>query len=189
MRLDDGQEADEILPWLNALPEVQEAIAKHFDGVPISPQNLSAWRQGGFQEWLFQQQFFDSAVNMREITTQMQQDIDASNPRKVHCTMADYLVKHMVLRFSHFMARWDGEPSPRQKALHRAVTLTLKLQAVCRRDEAEISSSIKANQGSPQTPLPVPLPPPIQRVEFKQRPPVPVPPQKQTQPAFASSKG
>ena len=31
--------------------EVQESLKAKFDGVPVSKQNLSEWRQGGFREW------------------------------------------------------------------------------------------------------------------------------------------
>src|SRR5215472_5415538 len=55
-RLDDGQPASEILPWLNALPEVQEILAAQFDSAPITPQNLSRWHLGGFKQWLQNQQ-------------------------------------------------------------------------------------------------------------------------------------
>jgi hypothetical protein len=60
LRLDDGWDAGQILPWLNDLPEVREVLARHFNGASISPQNLSAWRQGGFNEWLLFHQFLES---------------------------------------------------------------------------------------------------------------------------------
>jgi hypothetical protein len=50
-RLGDGQEAKELAVWLNSLPEVQGALADHFDGQPINEVNLSQWKQGGFLEW------------------------------------------------------------------------------------------------------------------------------------------
>ena len=43
-RLEDGQPASEILPWLNALPRVQKILAAQFAGAPIKAQNLSNWR-------------------------------------------------------------------------------------------------------------------------------------------------
>jgi len=55
-RLDNGEQSDEILPWLNALPEVQSLLAAEFEGRPISKQNLSEWKAGGFLEWLRAQQ-------------------------------------------------------------------------------------------------------------------------------------
>lgn len=55
-RLLDGQPASTILPWLNALPETAAILSAHFHGEPISPQNLTEWRQGGYTEWLAQRQ-------------------------------------------------------------------------------------------------------------------------------------
>lgn len=51
-RLLDGQPQGVILPWLNALPEVQAILREHFSGEDVSPDNLSAWRRGQHQRWL-----------------------------------------------------------------------------------------------------------------------------------------
>lgn len=56
LRLLDGQVDSEILPWLNALPETKKRMKERFKGEPISPQNLSAWRTGPYQEWLQERQ-------------------------------------------------------------------------------------------------------------------------------------
>lgn len=50
-RLADGQSAAEILAWVNAQTKVREVLDLHFDGVEISPQNLSEWRGGGYLDW------------------------------------------------------------------------------------------------------------------------------------------
>ena len=55
-RLEDGQPASEILPWVNGLPMVKEVMAKHFGGEPINDGNLSEWRQKGYQRWLEKQE-------------------------------------------------------------------------------------------------------------------------------------
>ena len=52
----DGQSAPVLLEWLNARPEAARVWAAHFDGEPASAQNLSAWRTGGYAEWLARQQ-------------------------------------------------------------------------------------------------------------------------------------
>ena len=54
-RLHDGETGPVILAWLNATPEAQDICRKQFDGEPISPQNLSAWRAGGFIKWQAEQ--------------------------------------------------------------------------------------------------------------------------------------
>lgn len=50
-RLADGESGPRILKWLNGLPEVVEMLGKEFGGRPVNAQNLSDWRQGGYQDW------------------------------------------------------------------------------------------------------------------------------------------
>jgi hypothetical protein len=162
IRLDDGQEADEILTWLNALPEVREILANQFEGSPISPQNLSAWRHGGFQEWLFQTRFIESSFLMRESVDDLQREIDPPKPGKIPRTMADYMVSYLAFRFASFMGTWNGAPSPEHAALLKTATIILRLQAATRKIEPAAavqpqpqpqsnaqSSPIKAAKGSP----------------------------------------
>jgi hypothetical protein len=51
-RLHDGQTAAAVLGWLHAQPAAVDMLARDFGGEPVSPQNLSEWRAGGFQDWL-----------------------------------------------------------------------------------------------------------------------------------------
>jgi hypothetical protein len=55
-RLREGAPLGEILSWLNSLPEVRAVLRQRFDGEPISEQNLSRWRCGGYAGWLENQQ-------------------------------------------------------------------------------------------------------------------------------------
>ncbi len=50
-RLRDGQLGPQILPWLNALPEVRAILEAEFGNKDINAQNLSDWRNGGFVDW------------------------------------------------------------------------------------------------------------------------------------------
>jgi len=50
-RLENGENGDTLLPWLNGLPEVQSVLTRHFSGSAINKQNLSEWRARGFVEW------------------------------------------------------------------------------------------------------------------------------------------
>ena len=49
-RLDHGQSGPDLLAWLNDHPDAQPVIAE--SGSPINAQNLTNWRQGGYQLWL-----------------------------------------------------------------------------------------------------------------------------------------
>jgi hypothetical protein len=51
-RLHAGQIGPKIITWLNGLEEVKAIMAAEFRGKPVSVQNLSEWRKGGFKEWL-----------------------------------------------------------------------------------------------------------------------------------------
>jgi len=55
-RLSNGALGRKIVSWLNTLPEVNRIMAEQFAGKPISENNLSEWRRGGYQDWLHEQQ-------------------------------------------------------------------------------------------------------------------------------------
>ena len=55
-RLSDGEMGKRLVDWLNTLPEVQAVLAAEFGGRPINEQNLSDWKQGGFEDWLRHQE-------------------------------------------------------------------------------------------------------------------------------------
>jgi hypothetical protein len=129
IRLDDGQTSSEILEWLNNLPKVRLIMERLYKGILISPQNLSAWRNGGYQEWLHLTHFFDSAIQMREQIQVMQKEFSASNPGEVPRSMAEYMLTYLSVRFAAFMNRWDGSASPDHDALLKTATIIIKMQA------------------------------------------------------------
>jgi len=51
-RLLDGEPAAQILAWLNCQEEVLRVLDEYFNEQPITPQNLSEWRKGGYAKWL-----------------------------------------------------------------------------------------------------------------------------------------
>jgi hypothetical protein len=51
-RLYNGEQAPQILPWLNAHPDVLRVLDERWGEQPVSPQNLSEWRNGGYRDWL-----------------------------------------------------------------------------------------------------------------------------------------
>ncbi|MCX7008996.1 MAG: hypothetical protein NTY53_17405 [Kiritimatiellaeota bacterium] len=51
-RLRDGEQGVVLVVWLNAQPEVKEVVRAEFGNRPITVQNLSEWKQGGFRDWL-----------------------------------------------------------------------------------------------------------------------------------------
>jgi len=55
-RLENGATARSLIGWLNDLPEVKAVVQSEFDGHPVSEQNLSQWRKGGYEDWLRHQE-------------------------------------------------------------------------------------------------------------------------------------
>jgi hypothetical protein len=122
-RLQDGETGRKLLPWLNALPEVEAVLAREFDGSPVSEQNLSQWKQGGYREWLAQQEML---AGVRELTGDAQELSEAARGR-----LADHLATVVAAQFANAMAGWDGEVTD---DLRRKLRI---LQGLCR-DVAEL---------------------------------------------------
>ncbi|HVY70683.1 MAG TPA: hypothetical protein VHH73_12195 [Verrucomicrobiae bacterium] len=65
-RMDEGGQGPELLEWLNGLPEVKEMLARDFGGKEINGPNLTAWRQGGYADWVAQGQVLELAQRLDE---------------------------------------------------------------------------------------------------------------------------
>src|SRR3954467_12782007 len=50
-RLDDGEPSVNLVQWLNEQPDARRVLEEEFDGRPITEQNLSDWKQGGYLDW------------------------------------------------------------------------------------------------------------------------------------------
>jgi hypothetical protein len=70
-RLRDNHSGGEILTWVNALPITQEILQKQFASEPISDANLSVWRQGGFAEWLEDQEKVHKVQKLSELSLRL----------------------------------------------------------------------------------------------------------------------
>jgi len=124
-RLQDGAEGKQIVLWLNSLPEVKELLADKFDGRPINEQNLSDWRQGGYEDWLAHQ---DITAQAAELAAN-QQELAAALPGQ---SLPDHLAAAISFRYAAILAAQGlelDEPALRQlKALGRVCQAVVKLR-------------------------------------------------------------
>jgi len=102
LKLDNNVQGDEILAWLNALPETKKALEGYFDGVEVTKQNLSDWRQGGFREWSLRREIFEEARALRESVGGLAEELD---PALIAGDLAAVLAAH----YAKMLAGWDGK--------------------------------------------------------------------------------
>ena len=79
-RLDNGQPGIRLVEWLNNLPEVNEILAREFQGRRITPQNISEWKRGGYHDWLAQQ---EHAASLQDFLADAKELGDAASPEKL----------------------------------------------------------------------------------------------------------
>jgi hypothetical protein len=70
-RLLDGETGSQILPWLNAHPKVRAILDRSFQGVDVSDENLSSFRNGPHQEWLRRREKAESLKSLAEYAAKL----------------------------------------------------------------------------------------------------------------------
>ena len=65
-RMDGGEEDQPLLGWLNHQPEVQALANGQPGGSPVTEQDLSEWKQAGYQQWLRHQEACDVVRDLAE---------------------------------------------------------------------------------------------------------------------------
>ena len=103
-RLADGQSAETLLPWLNDLPAAKTLLATDFAGQPITKQNLSQWRTGGFAQWEARQDLLADAQDLAEDSGELTAATRAQLP--------EHLATVLQARYASLLLNWDGEENP-----------------------------------------------------------------------------
>jgi hypothetical protein len=118
-RLQEGEQGKQIVQWLNSLPEVQAVLSESFSGHPVTEQNLSDWRQGGFEEWRVCQDLLAQAAELAA----HRQEMEAVAPGQ---TPADLLAEAVAFRYGAILAGQGPELD------EQALTQLNALGRVCR---------------------------------------------------------
>ena len=93
---------------------MKKVVQNHFAGVPISKQNLSEWRQGGFEEWLARRNLCEDARDLTELAEEMD-DADSQ------MVLADDVAPVLAARFGSLIANWKGEVDEKFEAKSRVL--------------------------------------------------------------------
>ena len=103
-----GLPGKQLLDCLNGLPSVMEMLANDFGGEPITKQNLSAWRQGGYAEWEARQVLLADARELDKYG----EDIEKSGSDR----LVERLTTVLVGRLGSLALKWDGSPNQEHEA-------------------------------------------------------------------------
>jgi hypothetical protein len=135
-RLGDGQAGPAVLDWLNAQPEARAVLEESFKGVPVSLQNLSQWRQGGFAQWQTERNISAHYDDLRGFAT----DIEEGGPDFGY--VADDLVTVLSAKYAQLVTAacgTDGGVTPQWekqlRSLHPLLQDAIQLQRAMHRSE------------------------------------------------------
>ncbi len=184
-RLHNGEPGVDLIKWLNSLPEVQAVLAEHFAGVPISPQNLSEWNNGGFLDWLTTQELLEDAREFAANTAELPGFSDGH--------LADCLAHAITARYAVLLGKMplEGALNPdllaRFNLLHRLDRHVARLQRRTDRARKEKPATpvVAATPPSPKMPATPPSPHPSTNLAPDILPPLATPPRPKTSPILA----
>ena len=74
-RLENGLPGIQIVKWLNKQWEAQKVLENYFGKSPISEQNLTEWKLGGFLEW---QKRREAMEVTRELADQVEETAESA---------------------------------------------------------------------------------------------------------------
>ncbi len=101
-RMENGEETESLLAWLNGLPVAQEMLKAKFEGAPLNKQNLSEWRLGGFREWQLRQEWLEQAKVLEDAVEEIDQEMEAQSLPRL-------LAGVLAVRYAALLNGWNGE--------------------------------------------------------------------------------
>ncbi len=117
-RMAGGESTKAILAWLNGHPAARAHLDAHHQGSPITADNLSRWRQGGYAGWLENQQAKEAIAIMAAACRNIsQEERDA---------LADQLALVLTARMVVELRKFDEMPEgPLKSAAWRDLVSSL----------------------------------------------------------------
>jgi hypothetical protein len=107
-RLQNGEPGQDLIQWLNGLPEVQAVLAAQFNGQPIMQNNLSRWKTGGYVRWEAEQTAQEAAARLVEQAAGLQQAVKEG--------LADHMTLVLTAKMAVELERLDAFPDGEEKS-------------------------------------------------------------------------
>ncbi|MBI1176017.1 hypothetical protein GC207_01105 [bacterium] len=127
-RLQNGQPAKKLVGWLNELTEVKTVLKAYFGSRPISEQNVSQWKAGGYVDWLRHQESLELAQTLVEEADELESKSDDGS-------LADRLAAPVSLALARLLRELTTDPDlPACEKADRILPLATELAQVRRHD-------------------------------------------------------
>ena len=138
-RLENGETNKSVAEWLNSLPEVQEMLRESFHGHPISEQNMSEWKNGGFIEWQRLQE-------TRELARQIAEDGEVLDLDSDGECFSDRLGLKLAVELAHLMTQLVVEEKDPEKKWQRLQAMNRELSRLRRDDHRAAKLKMERQQ-------------------------------------------
>jgi hypothetical protein len=138
-RLHNGALGRELVPWLNTLPEVQSVLAHRFASRPITEDNISAWRRGGFRDWLLDE---ERRARLGELAADCPEIDPGARTRFITARAEERLALELAEELERLSTITD--PSERWKNLQRLSREMCRLHRVRTHEKQQRLSEVKS---------------------------------------------
>jgi hypothetical protein len=149
-RIEDGEPGVTLVEWLNSLEEVRDVLSEHFESHPITEQNLSEWKRGGFRDWQREQKARERVQSLIGLSGEIK---DAACGYSVADCLAGVLATELAAEVS---TRLEETTDPKERwqylcdALRRLSSLRhgdrMQVRAERETDRWEVESEERENQ-------------------------------------------
>jgi len=135
-RLQDGEALEPLAKWLNELTEVKTAMQTYFKAEPIKIDNISEWRQGGFVDWVKEQESRGEVEHLREYAQEMAESAGGTG-------VSDCFRAMLAVKMAGVARRLCEEETDPQKLWARLCEVNIQFSRLCRDDHRRVWTLIK----------------------------------------------
>lgn len=129
-RVREGVPGKNLVNWLNSQPAVREVLEKEFGGRAISEQNLSEWKQGGYEDWLRHQ---ETRTLVQELASQSEDISEDIKQEAGDLSVADLLSARLAIALGRSLQSTAEKPADDPKHARALLDIAREL-AQLRRD-------------------------------------------------------
>ena len=125
-RLRDGKSGPAVLKWLNEQEECLEVLDDEFESRPITKQNLSEWKQGGYMDWVRKEETRERVHVLMEKADDLERDAGRA-------TIGDRVATLLEVELAVAMEQLDEIKDPKERCT-RVKEITRELSRLRRED-------------------------------------------------------